>query len=423
MATQTTTQSTTLPAALDQYGRYLLGEATNIYQNTPYEAYPYARVAGLTPDQQSGMGLARSNVGNWQPYTNAAAGAAGGVGGLAAALAAMAGSGSYQTVQSPVVASQVVGAQQFGGIGDVAKFMSPYESLVTQQGIRALEDTAARQQALSDARYAKAGAFGGSRQGLYDATLGSNTARAAGELANTSRAQNYTQGLAAWQADANRMLQADALTAQLAAQVGLGNAQNILKALQGNQTADLDSQRMGISALQAAMQGQLGAGQLYGNLANSTGVNGRADVNSLLGIGDLQRGVDQKNLDVAYGDWQDQQNYPWNQLNRLQSLGANNPLNRATTTTQTSPGPNTTAQWLGAGLGGLGLLTNTGAFGQNGWLTGSSSVPGGNYGIVSNGTDQFGDSGGFSDVLDSGLGSGLGDYGSFDWMYDGMPLI
>ncbi len=112
-------------------------------------------------------------------------------------------------------------------------------------------------------RYAKAGAFGGSRQGLYDATLGSNTARAAGELANTSRAQNYQQGLAAWQADANRMLSADSLTAQLAAQVGVANAQNILKALQGNQTADLDSQRMGISALQAAMQGQLGAGHEF----------------------------------------------------------------------------------------------------------------------------------------------------------------
>lgn len=400
MATQTTTATTSLDPNLAAFYQYLLREGTSIYQDPSqqYQAYPNARVAPLTSDQQAGMGLARSNVGNWQPYLGQAGQMAGGVGSMALGMAQ---NPSYQTVQAPMVGSQVVGAQQFQGAGDLAKFMNPYESIVTQQGIRALEDTAARQQAQANARYASAGAFGGSRQGLYDATLGSNTARAAGELANTSRAQNYNTALGAWQADANRMLQADGLTAQLAAQVGVANAQNIVKALMANQSADLQSQQLGLSALGTANN----SAQLLAGLGNSVGTNGRADVASLLGIGDLQRGVDQKNMDVAYGDWQDQQNYPWTQLNRLQSMGANNPLNRATTTTQTSPGPNTWAQLLGAGLGVGGILSNTGAFGQNGWLTGNSTpAGGGNFGIVDNATVPGGD---YSGIVDWG---GYGNY-------------
>ena len=140
----------------------------------------------------------------------------------------------------------------------------------------------------------------------------------------------------------------------------------------------------------------------------------------MMGIGDLQRSIDQKNLDTAYGDFVEQRDYPWTQLNRLQSMGANNPLNRATTQTQTSPGPNTWAQLIGGALGVGGILSNTGAFGKNGWLTGGSNTAGGlgDYGIINSGTDQFGGDGGWSDIIDAPDLSGLGDYMDYGtWGY------
>lgn len=401
----TTTQTTALPDTLNAALQYILSEGMNVYGNTPYEAYPYARVAPLSPYQTQAFQGVQDAQGNWQPANSQAQTMAQQIFGSAGGML----NPSYQTVQSPLIASQVVGAQMFPNV-DISRYMNPYESLVTQAAVRQLEDAGARQQANSDARYAASGAFGGSRQGLYDANLSQQIARGAGELTNASRAQNYTNAQGVWQNDANRLLQADLGTAQMGLQAAGANQSSVLKALLANQSADLDSQRLGLSALGQ----QLGAAQLLGNLGNSASTNAYRDIEALLGIGSLDRSVDQKNADIAYSDWQTQQNYPWTQLGNLSNVVNGSSLANNKTQTSTTPDPNLLAQILGSLGAGVGLLKNTGAFGDSGWLTGGSGIitggEGSDWGIDGGWTDDLG--GGWADDLGAGLGTD-----AFNWGY------
>lgn len=401
----TTTQTTTLPDTLNAALQYILSEGMNVYQNTPYEAYQYPRVAPLSQYQTQAFQGVQNAQGNWQPANSQAQQMAQQIFGSAGGMM----NPSYDRVSSPTIASQVVGAQMFPQ-ADISRYMNPYESLVTQAAVRNLEDAASRQQANADARFAKSGAFGGSRQGLYDSNLSTQVARQAGELTNQSRAQNYTNAQQVWQGDANRLLQADLGTAQMGLQAAAQNQNSMLKAALANQSAGLDAQRLGLSALGQ----QLGAAQLLGNLGNSASTNAYRDAEALLGIGALDRSIAQKNADIAYSDWQEQQNYPWSQLDKLSRVVNGSPLANARTQTSETPDPNMLSQILGLGAGAVGLLQNTGAFGQNGWLTGGGAGSNVGSGLLTNsGTDSWGIGGDWADDLGGGWvdGSGFENWG------------
>lgn len=407
----TTTQTTTLPETLNSALQYLLSEGMNVYQNTPYEAYPYARVAPLSQYQTQAFQGVQNAQGNWQPANSQAQAMAQQIFGSAGGMT----NPSFERVSSPMIASQVIGAQMFPQ-ADISRYMNPYESLVTQSAVRQLEDAAARQQANADARFAKSGAFGGSRQGLYDSNLSTQVARQAGELTNQSRMQNYANAQQVWQGDANRLLQADLGTAQMGLQAAAQNQNSLLRAALANQSSGLDAQRLGLSALGQ----QLGAAQLLGNLGNSASTNAYRDVEALLGIGSLDRSLAQRSADIAYSDWQEQQNYPWTQLGKLSSIVNGNGLSRASTTTQQTPDPNLWTQILGGLTAGAGILGNTGAFGRNGWLTGGSGLSGtgsdvGSGLLVNDGTDVWGIGGDWTDDL--GMGGWTDDLGLGDWGY------
>lgn len=405
----TTTQTTTLPETLNSALQYLLSEGMNVYQNTPYEAYPYARVAPLSQYQTQAFQGVQNAQGNWQPANSQAQAMAQQIFGSAGGMT----NPSFERVSSPMIASQVIGAQMFPQ-ADISRYMNPYESLVTQAAVRQLEDAAARQQANADARFAKSGAFGGSRQGLYDSNLSTQVARQAGELTNQSRMQNYANAQQVWQGDANRLLEADYRTAMMGLDAAKSNQTNALRAALGNQSAGLDAQRLGLSALGQ----QLSAAQLLGNLGNSASTNAYRDVEALLGIGSLDRSLAQRNADIAYSDWQEQQNYPWTQLGKLSSIVNGNGLSRASTTTQQTPDPNLWTQILGGLTAGTGILDKTGAFGKDGWLTGGGT--GSNVGsglLVNDGTESLGGIVGDLASADN-LGADFGSFMDYDyWGY------
>ena len=186
------------------------------------------------------------------------------------------------------------------------------------------------------------------------------------------------------------------------------------------QSSGLDAQRLGLSALGQ----QLGAAQLLGNLGNSASTNAYRDAEALLGIGSLDRSLAQKSADIAYSDWQEQQNYPWSQLGKLSSVVNGSPLANAGTKTSQTPDPNLWSQILGGLTAGAGILGNTGAFGNNGWLTGGGTGSNVDSGLLFNSGDDVLGSGGIVDDLGGGDWFSLGDYGSgFDWTYGGVPLI
>jgi hypothetical protein len=210
--------------------------------------------------------------------------------------------GAYQpTVQNAITGTQGLAGQS--AVSNIGTYMNPYTQNVTDQiaklGARNLSENLLP--AVSD-QFIKAGQFGSSGMG----TFGNRALRDTQEsiLANQASAlqSGYTQALGASQADLTRQQGALAQTADLA------------KAQQGLSTADA-----------AALQS----------------------------IGAEQQAQQQKGLDVAYQDFQNQINYPQTQINNMSTTLRGLPANATPTTGTTSSyktefAPSTLGQIAGA---------------------------------------------------------------------------
>ena len=112
---------------------------------------------------------------------------------------------------------------------------------------------------------------------------------------------------------------------------------------------------------QAAGYGQLG--QTYGQLGQTYGALGTAqqasDIDRIKtqgAYGDLQRGVQQQQLDAQYQDLMSKLNYPLTSIETMSNLARGVPLTQtATSGSQTTPPPSFASQLAGMGLTGLSL--------------------------------------------------------------------
>jgi hypothetical protein len=112
---------------------------------------------------------------------------------------------------------------------------------------------------------------------------------------------------------------------------------------------------------QAAGYGQLG--QTYGQLGQTYGALGTAqqasDIDRIKtqgAYGDLQRGVQQQQLDAQYQDLMSRLNYPLTSIETMSNLARGVPLTQtATSGAQTTPPPSFASQLAGMGLTGLSL--------------------------------------------------------------------
>jgi hypothetical protein len=118
-------------------------------------------------------------------------------------------------------------------------------------------------------------------------------------------------------------------------------------------------QQAGDMAQFAQTQGMQGAmGQ--GTLAAQQQQLGMADVQQQLGIGAMTQGANQQALDLAYNQWQQEQQHPQSQLNWLASIMAMDP-NQQTTTTQTAVSqPSFFQNMLGLGAGAANIAGSLG---------------------------------------------------------------
>jgi hypothetical protein len=87
-------------------------------------------------------------------------------------------------------------------------------------------------------------------------------------------------------------------------------------------------------------------------LAPSVAQAGYMDSQNLIGVGDAVRQYNQDLLNLGYGDFLEQRDYPWQQLERFAGL-APGLLGNAGTTTSTGPNPYQTSPLAGAVGGGL----------------------------------------------------------------------
>lgn len=195
--------------------RDLYNRAKQTVEQNPYRPYGGQRFAGFNADQQRGFGLARQNVGAYQPYLN----------------------------QARSFAQQ--GAQQFSA-ADANRLMNPYMQAVGQQVVRDI-NRAFDQQALLDSDAARAaGAFGGSRHGVVDAERNRNRAQEISDTLTQLYSGAYDRALNAYEAERQRMANAAnqfAGLGQQAQQQGLVDAQSQLdigRAQQALEQAYLD---------------------------------------------------------------------------------------------------------------------------------------------------------------------------------------
>jgi hypothetical protein len=117
------------------------------------------------------------------------------------------------------------------------------------------------------------------------------------------------------------------------------------------------------NAFDAAQKAQLAQAQGYGALGSTMGQLGTAqeagqmDITKAQGAyGDLQRNVQQNQLDAQYNDLMSKLNQPMTNVEIMNNLARGVPLTQTgTTTTQTTPPPSFASQLAGMGLTGLSL--------------------------------------------------------------------
>lgn len=208
--------------------------------------------------------------------------------------------GMPQLQQATQVAQRAAGysPQQFQQ--DVSGFMSPFQSSVIDATMARLAQARAERDAATKAQLAASRAFGNERRGVYEAQL------AAEQDLNTAQtlANLYQQGY--------------------------GQAAGLASALPAQQLA-------GASALAGYGQQALGNQQAYAAM--------------LQGVGQTQRDMAQRNIDLAYQDFLAQRGYPQQQLQTL--LAGATGLPSPITQTTTQPGQSTLSK-IGSAASAIG---------------------------------------------------------------------
>jgi hypothetical protein len=229
----------------------------------------------------------------------------------------------------------------------------------------------------------------GSTQGLQ-AQQSNQAAQQAAQMANLQAAlgvQQFGAGQSLQAQQANQAAQQGTSLANLQAMLGtqqLGAGQNLqsqlanqaaqqatgqtnLQALLGVQQLgagqSLEAQRANQAAQLQAAQGYGQLGQTYGSLGQTYGALGTAqqasDIDRIKtqgAYGDLQRGLQQQQLDTQYQDLMTRLNYPLTQAETMANLARGVPLTQtASSGSQTTPPPSFASQLAGLGLSGLGL--------------------------------------------------------------------
>ena len=195
------------------------------------------------------------------------------------------------------------------GQADIKRYMDPYMTNVADIAAReARRQSAIEQQGIAS-QAAQAGAFGGSRQAVLEA----------------ERQRNLQQGVA----DIYTQAQQQAF-------------QTALNAAQQEREQQLQS-ALGMSATSAQQQ-----------------ASQQSEFQQMMGIGGLQRGMEQQALDLGYQTFLQERDYPKTQLGFYSNILQGVPYSTSETTLSTTPQPSFFSQAAGLGIQGLGVAANLG---------------------------------------------------------------
>ena len=334
---------------------------------------PPVQVAGLSDLEKSAIALGQQGVGAFQPFLQGATGQV--LAGQQAlrdfalptlqqgqATLAEAQRLAQQTRDVPFEFQGAAGDLLLGSTGtfdpsiNVDQFMNPYTQEVIDQTLEDIARQGALQQQAQDAQAVSSGAFGGSRQGIMDASLAGNILREQARAGGQLRAQGFESARQAAQQAFEQSQARRQAAGQGIGQLGLNFGQ-----LAQQDVGQLQNIGMGLGALGTAAGGlgtqisSLGVQQAgLGELAQALG---RQDISTLTGLGGLQRQNQQQALDALRQTRTEQLAQPFQQLGFLSDIYRGTPSSQSTVTSQAVQPPSTAQQVLGFGIAGLGALT------------------------------------------------------------------
>lgn len=250
---------------------------------------PAYQVAGMTEAQKQASALATQGIGAYQPFLQAGQ------------QALEAGIGTLGQAYGAPTAAQL------------QQYQNPYQQLVTQQALGEMQRQANIARQGTAAQAVRAGAFGGTREGVQRAELERGLQDVMSQRIAQDLAQNYAQ------------------------------AQNLFGQQQGR-------------ALQAAQQyGQFGVQQAA--LGQGAQQMGQQDISTLFGIGQQQQQTEQAILDAQRATTLQAALTPYQQTSFLSDIYKGAPGTQVALTAQTAPQTSPLLQAAGLGIAGLSAAT------------------------------------------------------------------
>lgn len=379
--TNSTNVQTSIPDYAKPYVETMLGKSSAV-TGAPFRQYPGQQVAGFSPMQQQAFGNIQSQQ---------VAGQVGAASDMAqqSGLSALSAGSNYkpmglsmQSVSAPNLNQYQMGpAQQvstgsFTDPGKIASYMSPYmQNVVDIQKREANRDFDTSLQS-QHAQAVGQGAFGGNRAAILETEgrrqLGRqlNDIQAQGSQAAFDTAQqgymtdqqrqlgaqqaNQGAGLTVGQQNLGAQLGTQQLGSGQQMQGQLANQSTFQQMQQQAQQAQQFGSDLGLRGAQTAAQaagtlGQMGQEQF----AQQQGIN-----QALQGAGASQQAVGQEQINALMQNFQQQQNYPYQQLGFMSDMARGLPLSQTSQQMYQAP-PNLTSQAAGLGLAGLGVYNAT----------------------------------------------------------------
>jgi hypothetical protein len=279
MAETTITEQIVREAPQIEAAKFALMEQAKNLVGTPVNVPAY-QVAGLTPDQIRSQELARSGIGSFAPFIQS-------------------GGQSIESGQGILGTA----AQRFAP-GGAQDYMNPYQEAVTQNALAEMRRQADISRQGAAAQAVRAGAFGGTREGVQRAEM----ERGLADIMSQRIAQDYAQNYAQAQ--------------QASMMAGQG--------LQG--IASLSGQ---LGVQQAALGEALQRGQLQ-------------DIQSLGALGQQQQAQQQAEFEAQRMTQLQSQYEPYQRLGFLSDIYKGAPTTQSVLASQTAPSASPLAQVVGA---------------------------------------------------------------------------
>jgi len=365
-----TISGTTLPAWVSAAGRALFEQSAELAKS-PYPLYKGQRIASygnskLTPEEQEAARLLSTSAGEYQPYVDKATELAGGLGQGYDKTSREDLLGNYQGATRGDLLGNYQGATRDELLGGQFSLDTAQPYLDIYQGaqdsaVKGIEEQTIAQQNMARANAARGGAFGGSRLGITEAMLGTGGAEAVGDLRSRAAAEGL--GFASNRFDTDRAARFNAENTMRSGfeqdRSARFNAENTMRSgFDSDRAARFgaeDAARVGYETEEGSRVRQQ---QTYQGMAPMVQGLREQTAAGLITTGEAKRRLDQMALDMAYADYQDQRQYPYEQINFASGTLQGTPYN-----TQ-NYGYNMAQQYaqspsvFGQGIGALGSLAS-----------------------------------------------------------------